>query len=313
MLRFFLTLLLLSSITQEGFTQVVNSGRQRRLIEEAAQREAMKWKDVYVDSPLYVGIVNRVKMKEFNTGDYVIGNDLAVSSTDVSDEFNVTVTTPGKMNIALRDRITGRDVYMYHYNVKRLPADEINEPRLIFGDSINHTIDTSSLRKMKKIMVTNGFNFVSATVYFTIPGSSYVLTSGFKDWSTPFIDSVVRLCTTGSTIIFDNVKVSDSKGREYIIVNPGVSVTNAPSNMAIFDALNELYELLNKEYRSGTIYVAVQPHTNAEVVAAKDSRSPRTANIIAMCSPGSVITFENCVYLNKETGKVVMVNKAVKL
>ncbi|MGG9971673.1 hypothetical protein ACQ33O_07745 [Ferruginibacter sp. SUN002] len=183
------------------------------------KEEIFPFTQVNIDSPLYVGIDNPIKLKDIHLNDFFVttwGREIKKSTK--KNEYLVSFAVPGRYSLILHSKKTGRAAYQFNYTVKRLPEDElIWEPSLTIGYIDNQTTDWESLTRETEIMISDGFTFESATVYFA--GESFKNLM-IQDITTPALsqlNTLIQRCTEGCTITFDNVKVKDRSGKPYTI------------------------------------------------------------------------------------------------
>jgi hypothetical protein len=103
-------------------------------------------------------------------------------------------------------------------------ADNLNsvnpEPKIYLGNSAGGKIDLDYLKAQKEISVTNGYSFVSATLYFSSNPFDKVSQINLNSNSLSPVEKYISQCKNGSVLIFDNLYLKDNNGKMVFIKNP---------------------------------------------------------------------------------------------
>ncbi|WP_462254958.1 hypothetical protein [Ferruginibacter sp.] len=167
----------------------------------------------------------------------------------------------------------------------------------------------------KEIKVTTGFKFKSASVYFSGANFQNVKVA-FLDTSALFrLDTLFARCMPGSVVTFDNIKLINKKAEEITIAGKayffyGGAYVNIDSSRYPGN-INEIFELSKKIFISGTIYFSGENFHN--VLTVHTGENDLLKNLIARCSPGSIISFENCIFKNTDGTLAKPITKSIKL
>lgn len=216
---------LFSGVTRPGIAQYADIKNYERKLKEAEQNAANKWTDIYIDTPLYTGMVNQVRVPVPGADQLYADSHSPFSATTVDGEYKATFSYPGMVTLALRNKITNKTVFVLHYKVVRSAAEQIREePRLQFGNSDRAQVPLSKLEQLKEIMVSNGFTFKSAVVYYWHPNVQTIYYQHIAGDTLKLLDSLLAKCIPGSKLIFDNVKVFHPNGKEYFIAGPSIEI-----------------------------------------------------------------------------------------
>jgi len=180
------------------------------------------------------------------------------------------------------------------------------------GNLTGPRVNIDSFKAQKKIHISCGFSFVSANVYFS--GSNFkdigiVTLTG--DLLTP-MSEYINKCDAGSVVSFDNIKVLTKDGvrtidgRSFTFYRGGDSV-----KVPISTVNQEIFDLMKKDFVSGKIYFSGTNFDNVTIVNASAAGSLKAW--YNRCVPGTIISFENCVY--REPGNTLSkpVTKTLKL
>jgi len=279
--------------------QYVGGSYYARKAKESQAKEDTKPVDIYIASPLFVGITNHIKILNINLEENIASNVIPFTETSAG-EYDVIFFTPGSATLSFKNKVTGKISYIIHYNIKRLPKDELKEePILMLGNRNLSLIGISDLKSQKQITISAGFSFKNAVVYFAGNGFPVIYYHTLSKPSLKELDSLIAKCQLGATITFDNVKVADKNGKEYAIQGSSYKVsTDEEAIKALDNTLTEFRRLINLDFVSGTIYFS-GTFINVQRAFGKDINTLKYT-YSQMCYPGSIITFENCVYKNEK-------------
>jgi TonB-dependent SusC/RagA subfamily outer membrane receptor len=84
---------------------------------------------------------------------------------------------------------------------------KFNNPILTVGNLTRHTVSVADFKKQTQLNVTDGYSFVSATVYFSGKGFPQPQVVHLNGSSLQPLKNYINECVEGSSIVFDNVKV----------------------------------------------------------------------------------------------------------
>ncbi|MGC4103362.1 hypothetical protein [Ferruginibacter sp.] len=297
-------------------SQYVGGAYYKRKLAEAEPPKTYTWKDIYVDTPLYVGMINRIKFTDIDLQQYTIefSSFNSYKQSGNVQEYEATFTAPGTTSLICRNKLTGKTAYIYHYKIKRLPADEFKEePVFSIENAYGNKIGLSSLKNAKKVVISNDLAFKSAQVYFSGTGFKSVWTQTLTQSSLKELDSLIALCQPGSQIIFDNIYITAKNGKAYGIEGKSYTVITDEELKKIQDnSLAEFRRLINLDFVRGTIYFSGANFSTIQQVFGKDMNTEKH-KVSERCAPGSVITFDNCVYKNEKGILTVLENRSIKL
>lgn len=175
---------------------------------------------IYIDSPvLYSGIKNRINITGINTEELYLDNFSRFLETGIKGEYEITPQVPGDIFLSLRNKITKKTAYIFYYNVKRPPTDELSEePAIWLGAGPAKAITLDELNNQTDIQITPGYKINTATVYFTIPGHQVVYMQLISGSTLKQLEPNIKKCIPGSVITIDNIKVTaDVNFRKYLI------------------------------------------------------------------------------------------------
>jgi|GEM_PF-6082447 len=172
--------------------------------------------EVYLDSPFFIGIENKVTLYQTHLSEVIIPNPtVSIEKTEASGEYIIEVDKPGKVFLLFADSATRKVKYVYHGVAKRLPGDGPDvEPVVQMGIIKGGTTDTGTLRRQDQIVINSNFSLVAGTVYFTGTGFRDVIVADL-DKNITYAKPFLGLCMPGSSIIFDSLLVSDPGGKLY--------------------------------------------------------------------------------------------------
>ncbi len=196
--------------------------------------------------------------------------------------------------------------------VKTLPNQA---PEFSVGNIIGTMVNIDSFKLQKEIRVTKGFKFKSASVYFS--GANFQnVNVAFLDTSGLFrLDTLIARCMPGSSVTFDNVKLINKKAEEIKIVGKaylfyGGGYVNIDSSRYSGNII-EILELSKKSFISGTVYFSGANFPN--VLTVYTGEYDLLKRLLLRCSPGSILSFENCIFKNTDGTLTKPLTKSIKL
>ncbi len=194
--------------------------------------------------------------------------------------------------------------------VKTLPNQA---PEFTVGNIDGTRTNIDSFKLQKEIRVTKGYKFKSASVYFLGANFQNVKSAFLDTSSLNGLDALIKKCVAGSVVTFDSVKVIDKKGIEISIAGKSYVFYSGEYNIsiALSEANKEIFELIGKDFISGTIYFSGGNFPNVITILCKDMETKKS--LFARCGPGSVISFDNCVYKNTNGTSSKPVSKSLKM
>lgn len=200
--------------------------------------------DIYLDSPVYIGIKNIVSIYQPDADDLVIDQPgVSVTGTGNKHEYAITASTPGTATFIFTDSATKTKKYLCHVRVKRLPADDlVTEPEIRLGNIKTLTADPEFLKQQAEMVVGNGFSIAGGRVYFAGTGFKAVVVVSL-DQKITYMKPYIDLCMPGSQIVFDNVTVKDPAGKVFSVAGFSINVVDSSSS-----SYNQ------EEYYSQTVY-----------------------------------------------------------
>jgi len=109
-------------------------------------------------------------------------------------------------------------------NANDLKAPD-EEAKIYIGNNPGGRIDLDYLKAQKEIAVTNGYSFVSATLYFSGNSFDKVVQANLNSNSLSAVEKYISQCKNGSALIFDNLYLKDNNGKIFEAQNhPGFTV-----------------------------------------------------------------------------------------
>ena len=131
------------------------------------------------------------------------------------------------------------------------------------------------------------------------------------------LDTLINKCMAGSVVTFDSIKLTDKKNAE-IKINPksylfypGKSNKDKVDSN-VFSANNkELFKLMKKDFISGVIYFSGENFSN--VITVHTYEKEQLKLLYARVAPGSIVTFNNCIYKNIDGTTSELINKSLKM
>ena len=184
--------------------------------------------DIFIDSPLYIGIVNNFKLYGPDLSDIIIPQKrVSIQNAGTENNYTATATIPGKAELLFIDSTTGKVKYIAHALVKRLPGDGPDtEPEVRLGNITTVTTSATFLKQQNEIVVSDGFTLAGGMVFFTGTGFRDIIVADLDKvltYTKPYID----LCMPGSQILFDDITVRDASGKIFSSNNFAIKVIDA--------------------------------------------------------------------------------------
>jgi hypothetical protein len=230
--------------------------------------------DLYLDSPLYIGIDNMVSLYQPDASDIIIPNpQITVEKNEGYNSYTMMVDRPGNVFVLFADSATRKVKYVYHAVAKRLHSDQPDiEPVVQLGSIKGGNTDTSSLKLQNQIIINSNFSIAGGTVYFTGTGFRDVIVVDLDKgitYAKPYLD----LCMPGSTIIFDNLLVNDPSGKLYSANGFSIKVTD---ESFLEDSSIDYYSLSTYpqfSWGEGSLESYVKEHVAADKNVVADGQS----------------------------------------
>lgn len=183
-----------------------------------------------------------------------------------------------------------------------------------YGQAVN----LESLLRNKTIIVPDNQAIITCDVYFSGNGFSipYHLTLNGKP-SLIGLEHLLKKCETGTSILFDAVRLPDSS-RKNIHITGGCILTDfkkkdLPVLLTVDTSIIDAMETLNKHFSRGNIYFTGTGFPVAESMPAKESNASNRKAMISRIQPGTSIVFDNCNYWDAEKKTALSINKTMKL
>lgn len=95
-----------------------------------------------------------------------------------------------------------------------------DEAKIYIGNSTGGRIDLDYLKNQKEILVSNGYSFVSATLYFSGNYSDNIIGVSLNSTSLSKIEKYINQCKNGTALTFDNVYLKDNNGKILKMTSP---------------------------------------------------------------------------------------------
>ncbi|MBK6379494.1 MAG: energy transducer TonB [Chitinophagaceae bacterium] len=92
--------------------------------------------------------------------------------------------------------------------------------KLFIGSYGGGRISLDELKTQKELNVSQGYSFISATVYFSYPEKNIVKMLTLNSLSGSAMNEAINSCTPGCTLIFDKVYIKDNNGEVKMVLNP---------------------------------------------------------------------------------------------
>lgn len=248
--------------------------------------------DIYLDSPVYIGIKNIVSIYQPDADDLVIDQPgISVTGTGNKHEYAVTATTPGTATFVFADSATKKTKYLCHARVKRLPADDLlTEPEIRLGNIKTLTANPEFLKQQDGMVVGNGFSIAGGRVYFAGTGFKAVVVVSL-DQKITYMKPYIDLCMPGSQIVFDNVTIKDPAGKVYSVA--GFSITVVDSSTSSYNQEDYYSQTIYPEFidgDKGLQYYVKQQLAEANIAIPEDKQ---VAIIFKVEADGSVAPISN--------------------
>lgn len=176
-------------------------------------------------------------------------------------------------------------------------------------------VDLKSFLRNGTIVLPKSYTVASADLYFTGNGfvTTYVSRLSGNSVATLYL---LQKCTIGTQLIFDNVLLRDSLGKQ-VPATGGCILTDMqktgipvlPVDTCILDVMDNL----NRRFVSGTIYFTGSGFPNPVTMPAVETLLPVKRSLIARIQPGTTVIFDRCNYMDTESKRIVSLNKQIKL
>jgi len=101
---------------------------------------------------------------------------------------------------------------------------DLNIPEIQFGSLKAGRAESGRFKRQKKIYVSAGYEFVSATIYFSGAGFPVVKSATLQGQSLAPIYDLLQKCQPGTAVIFDNVKIQARDDEARTIVGIGFAL-----------------------------------------------------------------------------------------
>ncbi|MGF2413183.1 hypothetical protein [Ferruginibacter sp.] len=186
-------------------------------------------------------------------------------------------------------------------------------PRFAVGNLTGTRVNIDSFKSQTTIKISEGFSIVRTTIYFSGANFPDVVSATLIGPSLSSIKSLIDRCTVGSVVSFDNVKVNGPDGertidgKSYVFYSGNYDSIKVP--LSLVNA--EINDLIKMKYVSGTIYFSGSNFTNVNTVKASDPESIKS--LYMRCGPGSIISFDNCIYKDSANKLSNPVFKSLKM
>jgi hypothetical protein len=193
--------------------------------------------------------------------------------------------------------------------VKTVPAE------LSIGNLKGHQLPVDSFKAQKELRLDKGLRVKSYTAYFSGANFQNVIVASVAGESLTILSKYTDRLMAGSVVSFDNIRAISKTGEEIAVT--GKSFILYAGNMvadsvAVFrNANKELAELMEKNFISGTVYFSGNGFPNVLVVRRNEFLTLK--NIFSRCVPGSIVSFENCIFKNADGTLSKPVTQSLKL
>jgi N-acetylmuramoyl-L-alanine amidase len=94
------------------------------------------------------------------------------------------------------------------------------EARIYLGNNPGGRIGLDYLKAQKEVNVTNGYSFVSATLYFSGNFYDKVVQANLISNSLSSVEKYINQCNDGTVLTFDNLYLKDNNGQIFKMKNP---------------------------------------------------------------------------------------------
>jgi hypothetical protein len=191
--------------------------------------------------------------------------------------------------------------------------NKIVPPQVRYGQAVN----LASFLRNPAVILPAKKTIIAGNVYFT--GKGFPVPKSV-DMAGPYIMPGIQLlenCETGTTLTFD-VYLSPDSSKERLMIAGNFILTNfqkkdLPTNLPVDTSIIEAMETLKRRFTSGTIYFTGAGFRAAESIPASESNFSSRSAMIARMQPGTILVFDNCIYIDPNTKTAVNVNKTIKL
>ncbi|HOZ79904.1 MAG TPA: hypothetical protein PLY34_18040 [Ferruginibacter sp.] len=179
-------------------------------------------------------------------------------------------------------------------------------------------VDLKSFLRNKTVIIPGNQTFITAQIYFTGKGFPVPqVTTSTVQSSLAGLEYLLKKCETGTSVIFEVVRLSDSSKKNTRITGSCLFTNfqkkDLPVLLSVDTTIIDAMETLKKRFSRGTIYFAGTGFPVAESMPAAESNAINRKAMISRLQPGSSITFDNCNYWDAEKKIAVSVNKKIKL
>ncbi|MEP7254599.1 MAG: M56 family metallopeptidase [Ferruginibacter sp.] len=123
-------------------------------------------------------------------------------------------------------------------------------PRIYVGEISKVKTDVELFKKQKEIRVTQGYSFVSATVFFSGKGFEKVEVAVLNETSLSSLGGYIQQCTAGSVVTFDNIRVENANRGIIAIDGLSISLYDMKTELKATDAYIEKAILYEKELQA---------------------------------------------------------------
>jgi hypothetical protein len=187
--------------------------------------------------------------------------------------------------------------------------------KLTIGNLQGARLQIDSFKAQKELKTNDGFGIIYYNIYFSGVNFQNVQVATVAGSSFAPLISLMEKCVPGSVISFDNIIALNKAGDTGFVNGKSFTIYSGTDSIdtkkTVSETNKQLYELMKKEFTSGVIYFSGNGFTNVITVSKKDF--PSLANLFARCVPGSVVTFENCIYKKPDGTLSKPLFKSIKL
>ncbi len=132
--------------------------------------------------------------------------------------------------------------------LQNLQLQQQKDPEFFVGNLNSSKVNINDFKKQHDIYVSNGYSFVSATVYFSGPGFPKVIVANLNSNNLDVLKQNIDLCQPGSAVTFDNIRVkkdgvgmSTIDGKSYILTDEVVVAGYSGSKSSKVDKTGKIY------------------------------------------------------------------------
>ena len=184
-------------------------------------------------------------------------------------------------------------------------------------DEYGQVVDLNSLLRNKTVLVPANHKIISGTIYFTGKGFPVPQVATFIGQpSLVGLEYLLKKCETGTSILFDNVRLPDSS-RKNVAISGGCILTDFQKKdvpiLTVDTTIIDAMETLKRRFSRGTIYFTGAGFPVAESIPATESNASNRKAMISRMQPGTSIVFDNCNYWDAEKKTALSINKTIKL